>query len=304
MSMQAIDLFAGAGGFSEGAKQAGVSVLWAANHWPAAVATHMANHPESIHACQDLEQADWSRVPKHDLLLASPACQGHSKARGKDRPHHDAARSTAWAVVSAIEAHKPKAAIVENVPEFLQWQLFPAWRESLSLLGYTISPHILDAAKFGIPQHRERVFIVITPSKTPLLLRLEEQAKRPASCFLSFETGRWSMINKANRAQATLDRVAAGRKVHGKRFVISYYGNSKSGHSIEKPIGTITTHDRHALIDGDRMRMLTVQECKAAMTFPASYKLPRQHAVAMKMLGNAVCPQLASRIIKALVSAV
>ena len=87
--MNAIDLFSGAGGFSTGAVMAGVPVVWAANHWPAAVQVHANNHPNTAHVCQDLQQADWTLVPPHDLLLASPACQGHSRARGKDRPHHD-----------------------------------------------------------------------------------------------------------------------------------------------------------------------------------------------------------------------
>ena len=74
-----IDLFAGAGGFSEGARDAGCRVVWAANHWQAAVETHAANHPHTDHACQDLHQADWTAVPRHDLLLASPACLELSK---------------------------------------------------------------------------------------------------------------------------------------------------------------------------------------------------------------------------------
>lgn len=49
--MKAIDLFAGGGGFTEGAQQAGCEVVWAANHWPAAVATHALNHPHTEHAC-------------------------------------------------------------------------------------------------------------------------------------------------------------------------------------------------------------------------------------------------------------
>ncbi len=49
MSATAVDLFAGAGGFSEGARAAGVRVLWAANHWPAAVQVHANNHPAPAH---------------------------------------------------------------------------------------------------------------------------------------------------------------------------------------------------------------------------------------------------------------
>ena len=93
--MKAADLFAGAGGFSTGARLAGVPVVWAANHWPAAVRVHARNHPDTVHACQDLQQANWATVPAHDLLLASPCCQGHSHARGKSagNPKHDASRA-------------------------------------------------------------------------------------------------------------------------------------------------------------------------------------------------------------------
>ncbi len=89
--MKAIDLFAGIGGASIGAVRV-PDAKWfgAANHWPAAVHWHAQNHPNTVHACQDLQQTDWTTVPPHDLLMASPACQGHSKARGKEQPHHDA----------------------------------------------------------------------------------------------------------------------------------------------------------------------------------------------------------------------
>lgn len=55
--MNAIDLFAGAGGFTEGATAAGCRVLWAGNHWPAAVAVHARNHPDTVHACQEIGRA-------------------------------------------------------------------------------------------------------------------------------------------------------------------------------------------------------------------------------------------------------
>lgn len=61
----AIDLFAGLGGWSTGARAAGVQVLWAANHWQEAVDWHKANHPETEHKCQDLHQARWEQVPAH-----------------------------------------------------------------------------------------------------------------------------------------------------------------------------------------------------------------------------------------------
>lgn len=300
--MKAIDLFAGAGGFSTGAKMAGCEVVWAANHWQSAVEIHSANHPDAQHMCQDLHQANWETVPKHDLLLASPCCQGHSRARGKEsgNPQHDASRSTAWAVVSAVEFHKPAALVVENVPEFLRWSLYPAWRLALETLGYQLSPHVVDAADHGVPQHRERMFLVGVKARRPLLLNLPKRPHVPAAQIIDFNAGKWSPIKRDGRAAATLSRIAEGRKQHGDRFISSYYGNERGGRSIHRPIGTITTRDRHAIIDGDRMRMLSVDEARAAMSFPADYKLPSNSRLAMHMLGNAVAPYVARDVIQAL----
>jgi DNA (cytosine-5)-methyltransferase 1 len=303
--MKAIDLFAGAGGFSTGAKMAGVDVVWAANHWPAAVAIHSQNHPGAAHACQDLHQTNWQDVPAHDILMASPCCQGHSRARGKanGNPQHDASRSTAWAVVSAAEHHRPAFAVIENVPEFTRWTLYPAWCAAMDALGYALTPMIVDAADHGAPQHRERLFIVGVRAKHPLMIDLPKRPHVPASSFIDFGAGSWQPIEKPGRAANTLARIAAGRAAHGDRFISSYYGAEKGGRSIARPVGTITTRDRHAIIDGDRMRMFSAQECRAAMGFPVDYILPAAHRDAVHMLGNAVAPPAARDVITAMLEA-
>ncbi|HNH48626.1 MAG TPA: DNA cytosine methyltransferase, partial [Myxococcota bacterium] len=179
MTTTVVDLFSGLGGFSTGAKQAGCHVAWAGNHWPLAIEYHQKNHPATTHVCQDLQQFDFSRLPEHDLLLASPSCQGHSPARGAEKPHHDGSRSTAWAVVSAAEAGRAPVVIVENVLQFTSWTLYPAWKLAMESLGYSISPHILDAADFGVPQNRIRLFLVCTRSQVPLVLDLKKTAWEP-----------------------------------------------------------------------------------------------------------------------------
>jgi DNA (cytosine-5)-methyltransferase 1 len=296
--MIAVDLFAGAGGFSTGATAAGCTVALAANHWPAAVACHKANHGETEHWTQDLQQADFYALPDHDLLLASPACQGHSRARGVEQPRHDAARSTAWAVVSACEAKRPAFVLVENVPEMTRWVLYPAWRLAMAALGYTLSEHFIDSADHGVPQSRPRLMIVGTRSRSLLMLPQVRRDHVGASSFIDFAAGRWSEIDKPGRAAPTLARVASGRREHGARFLVSYYGSTTGGRSLARPIGTITTRDRWAVIDGDRMRMLSVPEARAAMGFPESYVLPADGKLAMHLLGNAVVPKVAEDTIR------
>lgn len=294
----AIDLFAGSGGFTTGATLAGVKVLWAANHCPLAVECHAKNHRETEHVCQDLHQADWSRVPKADVVLASPCCQGHARARGKDRPHHDASRSTAWAVVSCCEFHRPKSFVVENVPEFLEWSLYPAWKMAMERLGYILTTQLIDAAKAGVAQNRVRLFVVGSRRKA---INVASPAKQPkaAAEIIDFSSGKWSAVQKPGRAEATLMRVRNGRRDFGSRFVMPYYksGSGLTGRSLDRPLGTVTTLDRWAVVDGDRMRMLAVDEYRRAMGFPDGYWLPKQRNKAIYLLGNAVPPPLAKHVV-------
>lgn len=302
--MRVADLFAGAGGFSTGAARAGCSVVYAANHDPRAVKAHHANHPDTEHSCQDLQQADWALVPSHDILLASPACQGHSRARGRagrEGQRVDSQRSTAWAVVSCAEFHRPGAVIVENVAEFLSWNLFPSWKDAMGRLGYKVTENVLNAADFGVPQSRERVFIVA--AKREIRLVSPKLAHVAAESIINWDAGNWNVIDKPGRAASTLAQIAAGRKRYGKRFLVAYYGNEKDGRSLSRPLGTVTTKERFALVDGDQMRMLTVDEIRQAMGFPEGYELGPVKKTAIHLLGNAVVPKVAEEVIKQVRSA-
>lgn len=300
-AVKAVDLFAGIGGLSEGARQAGVQTIWAANHWPTAVEWYERNHGLQP-SCQDLQQANFHDVPDHDVLLAAPACQGHTHARGRERPHHDALRSTAWAVVACAEARKPAIVVVENVVEFLDWTLYPAWESAMRRLGYAVAPHVLDAADHGVPQHRVRLFIVCTRSRAPLQLQLPQRPHVPVASVIDWTGGRWSAIDRPRRSPATLRRCKAGRAAHGDRFVAPFYGSGsgQTGRSVHRPLGTITTKPRWLVVDGDRCRMLSVQESRAVMGMRADLQLPAAVEPAMKLLGNAVCPPVARDVLTAI----
>ncbi len=302
--MNAIDLFAGLGGFTEAAHLSGLRCLWAANHWREAVDAHARLHPDVAHTCQDLHQCDWHEVPRHDVLLASPACQGHARARGRERPHHDAARSTAWAVVSCVEVHRPPLLVVENVPEFRDWVLYPAWRSALHALGYSLAEVITDAADAGVPQHRVRLFVIGTRSLVPVTLRLPRRDHVAARTFVDVSgSSAWSLVTRPGRAHRTIERVERGRCDHGDSFLVSYYGATRGGRSLDRPIGTITTRDRWAVVVDDRMRMLSPSECALAMGFGAEAIEGLSAKIAVHMLGNAVCPRQGADVIRAALAA-
>lgn len=303
--MIAVDLFSGLGGWTAGATAAGARVVWAANHWPAAVRWHAANHPDVAHACQDLQQADFRTIPVHDLLMASPACQGHSPARGKERPHHDAQRSTAWAVVAAAEACRPAFLVVENVEPFRRWPLYPSWCDALQRLGYSLAEHVLDAADSGVPQHRSRLFVVGVRARSPLHLQIPRGDHVAAETVVAWDRYPWTAVGRPGRAAATLARIARARQDIGPRCLVPYYGSGSglTGRSLQRPLGTVTTLDRWALVNGDSMRMLQPRELQAAMGFSPSTVLPADRRTAIKLLGNAVCPPVAAAIVSSLLAA-
>ncbi len=302
--MRGIDLFAGAGGTTAGAKDAGVNVVWAANHNPLAVEFHSRNHPEAMHVCQDLHQADWGLVPEHDIVFASPCCQGHSRAAGAKRKtiKADLSRSTAWAVVSCLEAHRTPVAIIENVLDFQRWELFEPWSMAMEKLGYSLSVNMVNAADLGVPQNRIRLFIVATRSKNPIKLKIPKREHIPAKSFLDFnpDNYQWDLVE--NRVEATQRRVRNGRKELGDTFLDAAYGTERSGRSIHKPLGTVTTNNKHSLVMGDKIRPLSIREIAAAQTFPDAYKWPESKTQTKLMIGNAVPPRMAKEFTRSVIT--
>lgn len=304
----AVDLFAGFGGFTEGATAAGAHVAWAANHWPVAVETHAANHPETEHSCQDLRQADWSAIPAHDILLAAPECPGHSQAaqpaRARSeviRKQHASRRSTAWSVVDAAETCRPKAIVVENVPDFRRWELFPLWVECLDRLGYTVDCRVLRASRFGVPQRRDRVFVFAMLGgrwPAPIVEAADEPAIGPQ---IDWEAPGWRPLS--DMAPGARARVERSRARCGDRFV-GQHVTSTRGIRLTEPLNTITTQDHYVVVDGDRYRPFTDREYARGMGFPESYVWPGVgRSDAITGLGNAVAPAVGEACVRAVMEA-
>ena len=302
MTLRCIDLFAGCGGTSTGATLAGLEVVAALDHWPVAVETHSLNHPRVHHVCQDIATVDPSSMPAHDVMLASPSCVGHTKARGREQSHHDACRATADDVLRFAEANSPRLVVVENVPEMVEWKRYGSWRMGWSDLGYRVSENILDAADCGVPQHRRRLFVVASRTRRPIVIPQPTERHVAAREVLDLDAGPWADV--ATWCERTQARLRNARAEHGEDFLVPYYGSETGGRSLDRPIGTLTTVDRYALVRGDRGRMLTVAEALRLSSFPAGYRLAGNRRDGMKQIGNCVPPWLARHVIRSAVAQV
>ncbi|WP_259454407.1 DNA cytosine methyltransferase [Streptomyces ginkgonis] len=203
MSLTFTDIFCGAGGSSTGLVSAGYELTLAANHWSRAIETHAANHRDADHLCADINNYDMRRLPKTDVLWASPICTEISPAGGRRRTRNqlaldleddghvpDAAwertRATAYDVIRATEVHRYKAVLCENVVEFaVDWELFDWWRNGMEMLGYNSqvvsvsSAHVGGDGSLPAPQWRDRIYIVFTRKGIPLP---DLKPRPPAHC--------------------------------------------------------------------------------------------------------------------------
>ncbi|MGH9066624.1 MAG: DNA cytosine methyltransferase [Acidimicrobiales bacterium] len=173
MTIEVCDLFAGAGGSATGAAGVpGVEVTMAANHWPTAVDVHQAAFPDARHDCADLSGVDFRRYPAADILLASPECTSHTASKGVSRrrqsvglfddpdPGAERSRATMWDVHRYVEVHRPAAVVVENVVEAHAWLYWPSWWQAFADAGYDAQVVSLNSMHAGVPQSRDRIYVV------------------------------------------------------------------------------------------------------------------------------------------------
>jgi DNA (cytosine-5)-methyltransferase 1 len=189
-----IDVFAGFGGGSIASERAhGRPVNIAINHWPSAIEYHTRNHPEPTrHLTSDIREVDpLETCGDFPVLHAhfSPDCRHFSSAKG-GQPVSDKVRALPWVILTWAKQVRPTLITMENVKEFLTWgpttpalkdgqiqywpdgtmkrvpvkekkgQTFKSWLGRLKAMGYQVDWKILDAADFGAPTHRKRLFLV------------------------------------------------------------------------------------------------------------------------------------------------
>lgn len=130
-----------------------------------AIQAYNAIHGDDIPNFGDITKIDWDSVPDFDMFTYSFPCQDISSA-GKQRGLAEGSEtrsSLLWECKKAIEAKKPKYLLMENVKALTQKKFLPylhEWERYLGSLGYTNFTEVLNAKNYGVPQNRERVFMV------------------------------------------------------------------------------------------------------------------------------------------------
>ena len=156
-----IDLFAGLGGFHVAMKALGHECVFACEINEDLASLYEKNFGLRPHG--DIRTLDIPSVPDHDILCAGFPCQPFSKAGGQEGLECPQWGDLIDYVIQILRTHEPRHFIIENVPNLVRHRQGKTWRtieHRLRLAGYSVSDGMLSPHQFGVPQIRERAFIV------------------------------------------------------------------------------------------------------------------------------------------------
>lgn len=160
-SLRFIDLFAGLGGFHLALSRLGHTCVFASELNEALQDVYELNH--GLRPAGDITKVNVADIPAHDILCAGFPCQPFSKAGGQAGFEHPIWGKLFHNVIDIIAHHQPRFVLLENVPNLEKHDKGATWQEIRSLLqanGYYVAHKRLSPHQFGIPQIRERMFIV------------------------------------------------------------------------------------------------------------------------------------------------
>ncbi len=314
--LRTIDLFCGAGGSSYGARMAGAEIVAGFDIWKPAQLTYAANFKRSKVFGGDIRKAKPRNIKKEtgdvDLILGSPECTNHSIAKGA-KERDEGSKNTAYQVTRFARVFRPKYIVIENVVQMGSWSGHPKLLEELWDLNYAVKEVKLNAKNFGVPQSRNRLFLLCTRDKEIKEIALHRETKQMHARSIIDWSDRYGYtpLFKEGRAIPTLERAERAFKEIGKNepFLIVYYGTDKGGgwQTLDRPLRTITTLDRFAIVKptskGHMMRMLQPEELKAAMGYGKEFNLDvgttRRNKI--KLMGNGVCPPVMQSVISSMI---
>jgi DNA (cytosine-5)-methyltransferase 1 len=295
MSFEFIDLFAGIGGMRIAFQDAGGTCVFSSEWDKDSQKTYEANFNEV--PAGDITKIDAGDIPDFDILSAGFPCQPFSTIGKRAGFKHKTQGTLFYDVLRIISEKRPAAFLLENVKGLVshdKGRTLEIIENSLIEEGYEIHYEILDAADFGVPQVRKRIYIVgfdrsrykgdinfnwPTPSKKRVGIGkfVEEDVEdRPISKHLQK-----SYIYKLDDGRPEVIDSSSDFPV--KTLVASY-------HKIQRLTGTFVA-------DGPTgLRLLSENECKAIMGYPKSFKIPVSRTQMYRQMGNSVAVPVVRKV--------
>lgn len=301
---KAIDLFAGIGGMRLGFEKAGFEIIYSNDIDKYACQTYRTNFGHIDE--RDIRTVDAKSVPEFDVLLAGFPCQPFSLI-GKRDGLSDPRGQLFNEVVRFLNERKPRAFVLENVKNLLKHNKGETYKFIKSALenagnGYTVSEDILDSKNFGIPQHRERTYIIgISNPHKPFIFPHKSFRKGIDKISLVLEK---KVQDRYYLSQKYYEGLIAHKERHANKG--SGFGCEvldRKGISNTIVCGNMgrernLIQDRPVSINKWGVRRLTERECARLQGFPDSFKIPVSTTQAYKQFGNAVSVPVAAEMAK------
>lgn len=288
MSFKFIDLFAGVGGIRIPFEEFGGECVFSSEWDRFSQTTYAANHGEIPHG--DITKIEISEIPEFDLLLAGFPCQPFSNA-GLKKGFEDTRGTLFFDIARIIEAKKPKAVFLENVKGLIshdKGQTFATIVQVLQDLGYGVAYKVHNARDFGIPQNRERVFIVGLSEGRIFDFGSPEKVSSSVGDILEPDSSVDKKYSLSDLLWSSHKKRKANHKAKGNGFGYSLF-------TSDSPY-TSTISARYykdgseILIDqlGKNPRKLTPREAARLQGFPEEFKIVVSDTQAYKQFGNSV----------------
>lgn len=301
--MRVISLFSGAGGMDLGFERAGHHIVWANDMWADAVATYRHNLGEHIHL-GSLEEV--SPVPVGDVVIGGFPCQGFSVANRK-RHVGDQRNRLYLEFLRIVREKRPLYFVAENVKGLLSLaggSVLHMILRDFAELGYMVSHCLLNAADYGVPQRRERVFIVGYLKGVCGLRAFPPSATHaPLDRASSVRLKPWIGVGEA-LAGLPEPSPDCGVPNHQRSSQYKLRFNGHLGHRVvspQFPAPTITARgdDRGGVVvihHPTNERRITPREAATIQGFPSDFAFSGCNTSAYRQIANAVPPPLAQAV--------
>lgn len=332
-SLRTISLYSGAGGLDYGFARAKFEIVWANEIDEWACETYRRNLGEHI-VCGDVLTSSSPVGLNVDVVIGGPPCQGFSVIGKMDRD--DPRSKHVFHFMDVVAETSPAAFVLENVKALGKNPRWAPVRDSLieraEGLGFRVKLHLLNAADFGVPQSRERMFLIGTrevdpPVPSPITAGSPKTVRSALSSLPPYgRPGNDSMVRarvqpaskpvmRPNPFRGSLLFNGSGRPLHldspAKTLPASMGGNATpiiDQEELENGASPWVVSYHQRLMEGKkplkraprRLRRITLEEAAALQSFPPGWEFAGPQVARLRQIGNAVPPEMAFHIARAL----